>query len=713
MKKNGWVPTVCYQCKAECAILVLLKDSMIKEIRGNPKHGGKVCVKGMAGISLQYNPDRIKYPLKRIGERGENKFERITWNEALNTITKKLSNLKEKKLEDKVTFDFFPHSFTDPKWRFIKAYGGFINTALPHCDSAKITAFLNAVGGVPIHHVPPAWFTVPKGGIMIMLGRNAMECLDNADIPKDILDAQERGAKLVVLDPLYTTEASKADLWIPIKPASDNAFLIGMINHIIVKKLYDKDFTDNWIKDGDFDKLSKYIIDKTPEKMSKICGVDSKIIIELAEECAKAPSVGIDSFKGIMLGQAMDVGHAWMILLAITGNFDNPGGQALPDVTPIPALEPIPKEPDLHKYGWHRTGEDKEKFKNYSFIMEPTWYQAKAIRNDDLKALLVAEANPAKTTMGEVEWQKAVTEKDKGGNYKLELLVVHDIFLTETAKYADIILPDKSYFERWEMLYMPWMYHYGHEIMLREPIVEPLGECRHTNEIYIELGKRLTPEYFKVKDVKDYYNQQLSSLGLSIKKLQEIGNIWSTTSIGFRKYEENGFDTPSGKVEIYWDQYENVNRALPSSDIAPEYKVDVDKYPFILISYRTIFHQGTGMWSHNNPQLRDSVSGVSYNPALINPIAAEKLDIKDGDIVIIKSNWGEVKIPASITERIRPDCIGLMHGFGGKQGRITPQSCGVSDNLLIPDAGSTLDYQDLIGGESHVSCRVNITKEES
>ena len=103
----------------------------------------------------------------------------------------------------------------------------------------------------------------------------------------------------------------------------------------------------------------------------------------------------------------------------------------------------------------------------------------------------------------------------------------------------------------------------------------------------------------------------------------------------------------------------------------------------------------------------------SFNPALINSEVAEKLGIQEGDIVNIKSNWGEVSVPACVTERIRPDCIGLMHGFGGKQGKIASQGCGVSDNILIPDAGSTLEYQDLIGGESHVSCRVNIAKEEN
>ncbi|HJO93058.1 MAG TPA: molybdopterin dinucleotide binding domain-containing protein [Victivallales bacterium] len=413
-----------------------------------------------------------------------------------------------------------------------------------------------------------------------------------------------------------------------------------------------------------------------------------------------------------MLGQAMDVGHAWMIFLAITGNFDNPGGQAIPDTTPVANIEPMPEEADLHKFGWHRTGPDKEKFKDYSFIMEPTWYQAQAIRNGDLKVLIVSEANPAKVSMGEREWQKAVTEKDGKGNYKLDMLVVHEIFMSETAKYADLVLPEKSYFERLEMFYMPWMYHYGHDIMIREPIVEPLGECRHTNEIYIDLGKRLVPEYFRVKDIKDYYNKQLSSLGLSINKLHEMGNAWSPGTMGFKKYEDRGFGTPSKKVEIYWDELEDIDRALPSPDLAAEYGINVEKYPYILVSYRTIFHQGTGMWSHNNPQLRDSASGISFNPALVNPAVAEKLGIQDGDIVTIKSNWGEVSIPACVTERIKPDCIGLMHGFGGgKQGRVSSQGCGVSDNILIPDAGSNLEYQDLVGGESHVSCRVNIIKE--
>ena len=709
---TAWIPTACYQCKAECAILARVEDGKIKEIRGNPRCGGKACVKGMSGISLEYDQDRLTYPLKRTGERGEGKFERISWNEALDTITTKLEELRDRGEAHKLTASFFPHSISDPKWRFLDAYGGFINTALPHCDSAKIIAFIKAMGGVPNHHIPPAWFTVPKGGIMILAGRHAFGGFDNAAIAKDILDAKARGAKLVVLDPIFSPDAAKADLWIPIKPSGDTAFFLGMIQHIIANDLYDKDFVANWVREGDFDKLKTYVADKTPEAMSAICDVPAATIKQLAEECAAAPSVGVDSFKGIMLGQALDFGHAWTIFLAITGNVDNPGGQPMfASLVPLAPVEPVPTGPNLHEFGWHRTGPDREKFAKYSFIMEPVWYEAQAIKNGDLKVLIVAEANPALTEMGQKEWQDAVCMTNENGEYKLEFLVSYEIMLSETSKYADIVLPDKSYFERWELLYMPWWYNFGRGVVLRQPVVDAPGECRHSNDVFIELGKRLVPEYFQFEDNKAYYDLQLAGIGLSVKKLQELGGVWWSNTVGFRKYEANGgFPTASTKVHLYWEDLEDVNQSMPRPGLAAEYECDEDEYPFILVSYRSIFHSGTGQWTHNNPQLRDNVSGLYDSPALINSATAESLGIQDGDVVTLLSRTNQVTTKAKLTEGIRPDCIGLHHGFGSTVGTVAATGEGVSDNILIPDAGSTLEWQDLVGGEAHVSCRVQIEK---
>ncbi len=714
MKNSEWIPTACYQCKAECAILARVEKGVLKEIRGNPMTGSKACVKGMSGVSLQYHPERLTHPLKRVGKRGEGQFEQISWDEAMDIMADKLTQLKARGEAHKLTASFFPHSITDPKWRFLNAYGGFINTALPHCDSAKIIAFIKAMGGVPNHHIPPAFFTVPQGGIMIMAGRHAFGGLDDAAIPRDILDAQERGAKLVVLDPLFTVDAAKADWWIPIKPSGDTAFFLGMINHLVVNERYDKDFVSNWIREGDFDKLKAYIADKTPEAMSAICDVSAQDIRKLAEMCAEAPSVGVDSFKGIMLGQALDFGHAWTIFLAITGNIDNPGGQPLPDLTPMTAVEPVPTGPDLAELGWHRTGPNRDKFANYAFIMEPTWYQAQAIKEDGLKVLITAECNPALTEMGQAEWCKAVClPGDHGEEYKLELLVSFELMMSETCQYADLVLPDRSYFERWELLYMPWWYNYGHGVVLRRPVIEALGECRHANDVFIELGKRLEPEYFAFTDLREYYDIELSGLGLSVEKLMEMGGHWSPGAMGFRKYEASGFGTPSGKVHLYWEDLEGVGQAMPRPDLAPEYESDVEEYPFTLISYRSIFHQGSGQWTHNNPQLRDGRSGVFENPLLINSRAAKNLGLSDGDMVNVSSRTGEIQVKAKIIEGIRPDCLGLHHGFGSSIGKVACMGDGVSDNILIPDSGMTLDWQDLVGGESHVSTRVRIGKKEA
>jgi len=188
------------------------------------------------------------------------------------------------------------------------------------------------------------------------------------------------------------------------------------------------------------------------------------------------------------------------------------GGQPLPNLVSLAPVDPVPAGPDLHELGWHRTGPNRAQFEKYQFIMEPTWYEAQAIKDGGLKVLITTESNPALAEMGQVEWQNAVKAKDENGRHQLELLVSFEIMMSETAKYADLVLPDKSFFERWELLYMPWWYNFGVGVALRQPVVEAPGECRHANEIFIELGKRLVPEYFQFEDDIAYYDTQLAGL---------------------------------------------------------------------------------------------------------------------------------------------------------------------------------------------------------
>jgi len=711
MYEDGWIPTICYQCKAECAILARVENGVVKEVKGNPRGRGKVCVKGMAGITSLYSSERLKHPMKRVGERGSGQFEQITWDEAMDIMETKLTELRDRGEAHKFTYSMFPHSVTDPKWRFVNACGGFISTGLPHCDSAKIMAHMHTFGCFPNHHIAPMYNTVPKGGLMILSGRHPFGCLDDACVPAHILDAKERGAKLIVIDPIYRTEASKADWWIPIKPGGDAALFLGVSSYLLENDLYDKEFCEKWVREGDMDSLKVSLKDKTPEAMSLICGVPAADIIKLAKMVAEAPSACIDAFKSIMYGNGMDWGHAWSIFLVITGNLDNPGGQPLPEIAPMAAVEPVPAGPDLSELGYHRTGKNRDKFDSYKFFLEPTWYAAQAIKEDGLKVFFASECNPALSEMGSGEWRKAVTMKDEDGNYKLELLVVTEIMPSETMKWADLVLPDQTNYERWELLYMPWWYNFGHGTALCQPVVKPIGESRHANRVFIDLGKRMFPEYFAFKDDVEYYDIELSGVGMSVKKLQENGGLWSPGAAGFRKYEDKGkFDTPSGKIELEWQMYKDIGQEWPSPELPLEYRRGEDEFPFVLVNFRTIFLNNTGAWSQNNAQLRDPVSGLDANPCLLNPIDAKKLGVDDGDMVTMESNSGSVQIPVMLTEKIIPGCAGMIHGFGQSMGKVASRGSWVSDNELIADAGSNLDEQDMRGGEAHVSTRVKIYK---
>ncbi|NDY58543.1 molybdopterin-dependent oxidoreductase [Desulfovibrio sulfodismutans] len=711
MHRNEWIPTVCYQCKAECAILARVEDGVVKEVKGNPLARGKMCVKGMAGVTTLYSAERLKYPLKRVGERGEGRFERITWDEALDIMEKKLRELRERGEAHTFTYSMFPHSTTDPKWRFVNAAGGFISTGLPHCDSAKIMAHLHTFGCFPNHHIAPMYYTVPKGGLMILSGRHPFGCLDDACVPRDILNAKARGAKLVVIDPIFRSEAAKADWWIPIKPGGDAALFLGVCHYLLTNDLYDKAFCEKWVRPGDMDNLMAFIADKTPEKMSRICEVPAADIVRLAKMCAEAKSVCIDAFKSIMYGNAMDWGHVWSILLVITGNLDNPGGQPLPEIAPMAPVTPVPPAPNLKELGYHRTGPDKNRFDHYNFILEPTWYAAQAVKDGTLKVFFASECNPALSEMGSGEWRKAMTMRDEKGDYKLELFVVTEIMPSETMKWADLVLPDQTNFERWELLYMPWWYNYGHTAALCRPVIEPLHETRHANRVMIELGKRMFPEYFAFKDDLEYYDIELSGVGMSVEKLMDGGGLWSPGTAGFRKYEDAGkFNTASGKIELEWRMYADIGQQWPSPELPLEFRRGEKEFPFILVNFRTIFLNNTGAWSQNNAQLRDPVSGLDANPVVINPIDAKRLGIAEGDMVTVASSTGEVRLPVALSQRIKPGCAGLIHGFGQTMGKVAARGNWAGDNELIADAGSHLDEQDLRGGEAHVATRVNIHK---
>jgi thiosulfate reductase/polysulfide reductase chain A len=279
-----------------------------------------------------------------------------------------------------------------------------------------------------------------------------------------------------------------------------------------------------------------------------------------------------------------------------------------------------------------------------------------------------------------------------------------------------------TYWERYEMMYMPWWYNQSHATEFRQPLVSPPvgSEVRHSNETFIQWGKAVMPEYFDFEDNVAYYDRQLAIRDHTTKGIVENGCKWSPGTVGYKKYErDGGFKTPSGKVHLYWEQFEDcfeagtygTDQSMPRPDLAMEYLDNVKEYPLYLINYRTIWHQGSGTWTHDNPLLRDKISGYYENPLFVNKETGKKLGIKSGDVVTLEGSHGTIKKQVKLTECIRPDCVSMHHGFGDTMGRVGRLGeYNVSSNEIIPDAGSTLEWQDCIGAESHCSCMVRIVK---
>ncbi len=218
----------------------------------------------MAGITSLYSSERLKHPMKRVGERGSGKFERITWEEAMDIMETKLTELRDRGEAHKFTYSMFPHSVTDPKWRLSMLPEASFRPACliaireDHGHDAYIRLFSQSSHRPYVSHGA-------QGRLMILSGRHPFGCLDDAAVPSYILDAKERGAKLIVIDPIYRTEASKADWWIPIKPGGDASLFLGVCNYLLLNDLHDKKFCDKWVREGDMDGLMAYIKDKTPE----------------------------------------------------------------------------------------------------------------------------------------------------------------------------------------------------------------------------------------------------------------------------------------------------------------------------------------------------------------------------------------------------------------------------------------------------------------
>jgi thiosulfate reductase/polysulfide reductase chain A len=683
---DGLVPTLCEMCVWRCGVLARVRDGRVVKLEGNPAHPhsrGKLCARGQAGLMTTYDPDRVLQPLIRVGERGSGTFRKSSWEEALDLTAEKMLEIRDRYGPQAMIFSS-THNLSQTQFEnLLGAYGSpNYGTQRSLCFNSMVTAFLLTYG---IEEPARNYDTVEY---VLLVGRNLAEAISTSETAA-LIEAVARGAKLVYLDPRFTKTASKATEWIPLRPGSDAAFLLAMIHVIVTERIGDCDFVREYVLGCE--DLPTAMASYTPAWAETKTGIPAETIRRIAREFAgaKRRALAHPGWRTSNFINSFQTERAIATLNAIVGNVFEPNGcliassQEAGGVTlgkpPQPAypraaalrLDGVPWKYPLVplKLGIFQNIRDA--------ILSGDPYQA--------HGWFISRQNPVLSLPDRARTLEALT--------KLDFIAAVDVIVNDTAWYADVILPEASYLERYDPLAV-----LDGKIFLRQPVIEPQGEARSALWIYKQLGERLgLNEFFQYQDEEDYLRQQLAPLGLSLDQLKQKGLIEPPAPTDGGR-DEIVFNTPSGKIEVYSETLANAGFSpWPTWEEPPVPAPD----EFYLLTGKVGQHTQTA--TQNNLFLHE----VEDAPRLwLNPQAAQARGVADGDRVRVTSEVGEVVVEALVTEGIREDCAFLAAGYGHRSKALrTAYGRGASDSDLH------VTYTDPIsGGQALTQTFVRIEK---
>ena len=643
------VRSTCELCNAGCGVIVYLRDDKPFRVEGdpdNPVNKGALCVKGMASLEHLYHPDRLKYPLKRVGERGKGKWQQITWDEALNTIAAELTKTKEKHGAESVVFirgcaKGYQDSYLE---RFANVFGTpNFTTMSTVCYVPRNLASVITYGfmALPDYEYPPA--------CIVMWALNAAESAIGEY--KRSIEALEKGSKLIVIDPGETGYAQRADIWVKPRPCSDLALALGMINVIINESLFDKDFVENWTVG--FDKLKSHVQDYPPEKVAEITWVPAGTIREVAWFYATNKPACIAWGNGLDNNiNNFQSDRAIAILRAITGNLGIPGG----DIEWSPAAPLTKNAPELLQQE-ALSPDTRARRVSARDGRLPSFYYA--LPQDIVKAMIKGDPYSIRAAFvqgGSLLQTYTNAQESYEALKGLDFLVATDFFMTPTAELADIVLPVATYLEIDSL-------HVSEHVPVASIIqkVAQIGECWSDYKILSELAKRLGLENYSWEDEKQRLDFILKPAGLTFDEFRKVGVV--SGSKQYRKYEKTGFNTPSGKVELYSSRLEEWGfDPLPVYHEPPESPYSE---PELAKEYPLVFtNRKFGPFKHSGGRQIATLRGSQPEPLVhIHIETASKLGIEEGDGVYIETKRGRIKQKAALTSNIDRRVVILDYGW--------------------------------------------------
>jgi anaerobic selenocysteine-containing dehydrogenase len=699
---ESWVTSTCGQCPGGCGILVRKISERAVKIEGNPANPvsrGGLCPLGQSSLQLLYNPDRIKQPLLRTGKRGEGKWETIGWDKAISLLSSRLKEIRQKAEPHTLVLVSGKERGLLSKvlQRFLEAYGSPNFIAAGWKDPMDIAQAI-------MEGKEDSSYDLENATHILSFGLNL---LDGWSSPVRQMRAYAslrqgrpgRRGKLIQAESRLSVTAANADEWVPVNPGTEGVLALGLAHIMIREELYKKDFVHRYTL-GFEDRVDEkglwlagfrtvVMEDYTLDRVAKITGVTVDTILRLAREFASAEKA-LALFGGRASNSAFSA-MAVHSLNALVGNIGAKGGVLSEPKGPLPVWPAVAKDGIAQK-GWAMPKVDQTKRREPSAGPGVEALAEAVLTGEpyEVQALLVHGANPLFTASNRKKMTEALT--------KVPFLVSFSSFLDETASAADLILPDHLYLEKWDdepgPRGLPFPY-----IGLRQPVVEPLHQSRHTGDVILALAGALGGEIaraFPWKDFKecllDHFKRIYESRVGTVAegefeapwlkfleergwrypgaptfeefwdKLRAKGSWWDPAAT--RGGETRSFMTPSGKFE-FTPLRAGRKQPFPRYE-SPRFFGDEKNYPFYLLVYSTLaLQEGTGA---NQPFLQEIV-GPHVNMhwdswVEMNPETAKRLGIKDGDWLFVESPFGKVKTRAKLYVGTMPGVVNIPLGQG-------------------------------------------------
>jgi thiosulfate reductase/polysulfide reductase chain A len=686
-------PTICDMCFWKCAGNVYKEDDQLWKITGNADDlhsGGRLCTRGTGGPGAYLDPDRLQRPLMRVTVDGRQTFEEVSWDEALDFISRKMRAIADEHGPEKLVM--LNHGAGSSHFRhLLRAYGSesHAEPAFAQCRGPRDVGFVLTFGESASS---PERTDMANARCIVLLGSHIGENLHNGQV-QTLTEALERDAALITVDPRFSVPASKSKHWLPIKPGTDLALLLAWMHVLIEEELYDHDYVERYTVG--FEQLAEHVRDYTPEWVYLETGIRPDVIRETAREMAKAAPATIihPGRHATWYGDDTQRSRAIAMLNALLGSWNRKGGFYIPEKVKLPAY-PLPDYPepkfttaDAYPGKWPFAPQGVTNGVIDASIGEDAFF----------KGWLVYGTNLPQTI-------PAIEKKLEAAVNSLELVVVVETMPSEMTGYADVILPECTYLERYDELRNSGERHPS--LALRMPAFEPQYDSKPGWWIARQLGHRLgLDEYFPWEDFSEKLDWQLRQVGSSLAEMQKIGvkNFPRKTPLYFREGERVRFRTPSRKIELYSNLL-----AAKGFDPMPVY-TPPDPVPkgFYRLNYGRMPAHTFGKTT-NNPLLFEL---SPENQLWVNPLVASEWDIGNGDYVRLGSPNGVVsnRVRVRVTERIGPESVFMAHGFGHKSKRLRlTAGVGADDGSLM----SNIKVDPIMGGTGMRANFVTFVKEQ-